>query len=428
MDLKRFDTLYNIKEDLEKDLWHKSVYVFDTSSLLELYYYSERARNIFFKKLFPKISDRLWITNHTEFEYLKNRESVLKKPFIEKYEKIKEDALLIIKKDIQSIENKLTDFSNKTKKTDIHPYVDVTITKAICDKLEVFSSEYKLFEKEIENEFKKREEEIKSLEKKDIIFDELNRVFKVGKKYSYSKIQEIVIEGEKRFNLKIPPGYKDGIGRREKEGIQKYGDLIIWKQIIDLSIENKAPVIFITNDVKEDWCYSDKRGNENRIVQPKEDLIFEFFENTNFNFWMYSFSQFIYKANEFLGADITDETIQEVIELNKAKTIDTIRFDGIYQSEKVEFYWYYLRFFENGVVAVSSSPDHINTIRRHLTASHDKTGTYTINNGKIDFIINIPRGSVEYSGYAENDLLKFHVISHINGNISDREFRFIQDM
>lgn len=57
-------------------------------------------------------------------------------------------------------------------------------------------------------------------------------------------------EGEKRYKKDIPPGFKD---KKNKDGVRKYSDLILWKEILRFAIKEKKPVLFVTDDVKSDW-------------------------------------------------------------------------------------------------------------------------------------------------------------------------------
>jgi len=40
---------------------------------------------------------------------------------------------------------------------------------------------------------------------------------------------------------------------KNKDGVRKYGDLIIWKEILRFAYENRKNIIFVTDDVKSDW-------------------------------------------------------------------------------------------------------------------------------------------------------------------------------
>lgn len=63
-------------------------------------------------------------------------------------------------------------------------------------------------------------------------------------------------EGSVRFEHRFPPGFRDG-----NKDENRFGDLIIWFEILDQSAANAAvfpKVLFITNDEKSDWVYAPK--------------------------------------------------------------------------------------------------------------------------------------------------------------------------
>ncbi|WP_204277464.1 PIN-like domain-containing protein, partial [Escherichia coli] len=63
-------------------------------------------------------------------------------------------------------------------------------------------------------------------------------------------------EGEDRYAKKIPPGYKDA--KKDAGEFDKYGDLIIWKDMIGKAKADKRPILFISDDAKEDWWWIHK--------------------------------------------------------------------------------------------------------------------------------------------------------------------------
>lgn len=94
-------------------------------------------------------------------------------------------------------------------------------------------------------------------DKEDEVYKELLNIISdsIGDVYEQEWIDEIEKEGEKRFAEAIPPGFddKNKDGTRKYNGIsyhQKYGDLIIWKDILKKATEQPRgdKVIFITND------------------------------------------------------------------------------------------------------------------------------------------------------------------------------------
>jgi len=200
-----------------------------------------------------------------------------------------------------------------------------------------------------------------------------------------------------------------------------------------LSNKLNLPVIFITNDVKDDWCNVEKRSNETRILSPKDDLIFEFKHKTKKQFWMYSFSQFLYKAKEILNSEITNEALEEVknINIDVAKN-NKLKFNCIYRSkrmttaDKTMFYRRFLRFFEDGTVVGVSATAEGNEISSWFNHNYEDRGVYSIKNNEIHFKLTSPSGSVEYNGKIEDGFIYMHEKSLINGNESDRRYSPIE--
>ncbi|EKG0035361.1 hypothetical protein O1D86_003413, partial [Vibrio cholerae] len=83
-------------------------------------------------------------------------------------------------------------------------------------------------------------------------------------------------EGDARFEHRLPPGFKDG-----GKGENRFGDLIIWYEILSKSKELKNDfehVVFLSNDEKSDWVYAPKfRANTNsgakKFVSNKNPVI-----------------------------------------------------------------------------------------------------------------------------------------------------------
>src|SRR5690606_8363069 len=109
-------------------------------------------------------------------------------------------------------------------------------------------------------ELEKKQSDVNDSDKlKDLVLQIFNG--KIGQGFDKKKLQEIYKEGDKRYDTKTPPGYKDikkeGAHLYEdKEYIRKFGDLILWKEIIEKSkSENLKYVVLVTGDVKEDWWF-----------------------------------------------------------------------------------------------------------------------------------------------------------------------------
>lgn len=65
---------------------------------------------------------------------------------------------------------------------------------------------------------------------------------------SSEEISALETQGQKRYQSKVPPGYMDNT-----KGYNKYGDYIIWSEILKFTSKNQCDVCFVSRDHKEDW-------------------------------------------------------------------------------------------------------------------------------------------------------------------------------
>lgn len=104
------------------------------------------------------------------------------------------------------------------------------------------------------------------------LFEELIKNNHLLADFSRDGIYEICEEGKNRYKKNTPPGYKDA---SQKDGIAKYSDLILWKEIIRYAKQNQKNIIFVTDDVKPDWW---NNVGENYVFLP--ELVEEFKRET----------------------------------------------------------------------------------------------------------------------------------------------------
>lgn len=126
---------------------------------------------------------------------------------------------------------------------------------------------------------------------------------KVGKPFDENILSEIEREGKDRYSNQIPPGYKDA---KKTDVHDSYGDLFIWKEIMQYAKENTKNIIFVTHDQKEDW-WNTVHG---QIVGPRVELRNEFHRETGRKFHMYNMLLFLSKFSseeEAVNKDVIDE-------------------------------------------------------------------------------------------------------------------------
>lgn len=103
----------------------------------------------------------------------------------------------------------------------------------------------------------------------------LMKIFTRMPEPSASFIYKQCHEGEYRYKKKTPPGYRDA----KKDGVSKYGDLLVWVETYTYAASNNKNIIFVTDDVKEDWW---EKLDDGRIHFRKE-LVKEFSRKTKIN-------------------------------------------------------------------------------------------------------------------------------------------------
>ena len=283
--------IYYLSEKREEVLWSTCLFVFDSSALLNFYYYSDQTRKDIFTTTFEPLKGRLWIPQYVEYEYLKNRKITSRKP-ISAYESL-------LKQHVSKIKQHIIQLKNKTQKPDEHPFLDSTL-------IDDFAKQFEDVEDKIKKQIVAEKKKINAMAEKDTVFEAFKNYFDVGVEYSFEQLMNIAKEGEHRYKFKIPPGYRDA---KSKIGFQIFGDLIIWKQILEHAKIAKKPIIFVTDDVKEDWWIL---GKKNTIQRPREELIKEIKDFANSDFWMYTSVQFLERARRILKTEIAQEVLEEV--------------------------------------------------------------------------------------------------------------------
>jgi hypothetical protein len=155
-----------------------------------------------------------------------------------------------------------------------------------------------------------------NLMNEDPLLDAITNLFKgkVGESYFPDRLDEIIKEGEGRFEKRIPPGYRDQKkDKRNEDSIRRFGDLLLWFQIIDNAAKNKKPVIFVTDNKKDDWW----KRFEGETVGPRPELIHEMLEKAQVDFYMYKGDRFIRFAQEYLKQELDKDAIEEMKQIRE---------------------------------------------------------------------------------------------------------------
>lgn len=227
------------------------VVIFDTNVLLDLY----QKEGIYFHLIpyLEKIENNIIIPNQVYDEYNSKLEEIKKREF-KKYDNTEKKI-----KDIYEDLKRNNNIKNDFKKI----FGNSNLFDCLIKKIE---NECKIIEKEVNRIKSINEEKPNSLLKKDTLKDLIERVVikQKIKKFTLKEFIEISKEGEERIKYKIPPGITDAgkIGGTDFKTLKnKYGDFIIWKEILEYAKSNpNKEIYFIENETKSDWW--EKKGGE----------------------------------------------------------------------------------------------------------------------------------------------------------------------
>src|SRR5690554_4248158 len=286
--MKDFFPGYSRKSEAEiKNIWQNGIIMFDTNVLLNLYRYSKETRETIIN-LISKFKDKIWLPHQAALEYNKNRYEVIADQ--EKTYKEFIDKIIQIQKDLQT--------------TSKPPF----LSEKVHDEL---NSVFEEVNKEVEESISKYCDYLKE----DPIYNEIGTLFenRITEAFEKEDLDKIYKEGEERFKSKVPPGYED---EKNKSGERKYGDLVLWKQVIAKAKELNKPVLLITDERKTDWWWKIKDG---RNMGPRHELVSEIKKEAEVDFHMYSSERFLSYGQTFLEEQINEKALEEIQAMKRAE-------------------------------------------------------------------------------------------------------------
>lgn len=305
-----FSEYYRPSNEEFSRLWREATFVFDANALLHLYRYTPGTR-FDLLKVIEALQQRIWIPHQVGWEFSRNRAGII----------IEQNQIIdLFKEFCTSIEEKFTKDLVKEYGKRGHFFANLEKIHAIFQKAE----------QDIEEELQRsRAEYPDPLQHDDAMLQQLDTLLqgRIGPPYSEERLTQLSTEFEKRYKHRVPPGWmdekkssqqkKDSTGKdsslqedASNNPANKYGDVILWYQLIDYAKQEKKPIILVEDDRKEDWW----QRIHGKTQGPRPELIREMRDKANVQFYMYTFENFLKQANEFLTLQVQEETIQEVRE------------------------------------------------------------------------------------------------------------------
>lgn len=272
------------KADLDA-IWNEGSVVLDANVLLDAFRYSKTTLEQLLD-IIEGLGDRVWIPYQAAHEYHQNLPGVL-----DEHAKSSRNAA----DDAAKLYERLTSERR-------HPFVSAEL----MDRVNA------LFPDLIDG-LRAAEEEVDGLLRENPVQIRLSGLLqgKVGTRFPEETLQEIYKTAKTRYERRQPPGYKD----RDKEPEERrFGDYIIWREMLAHAAESERPVMFVTSDTKEDW-FLEVRG---KTIGPRPELVQEFADVTGQPFHMYPTHRFLELAADNLAAQVSPEAVSEAKDLRRS--------------------------------------------------------------------------------------------------------------
>lgn len=312
---KKFKGFYDVTSEIEKEIFEsdKTIFILDTNCFLNLYRCEEETKNDFISVV-NNLKSRLWFPFQVCLEYQRNRLGVISSS-LNDLDKIKKELKLTTEKI-----NYYCSGSGSIKRKYHNLHADLCqLRDTIDSQLDNFINE-NIESRKIKSDFITKSDDIRKW------IDSISKN-KVADSFAQNKIDDINKDGDRRYKSKIGPGWMDEKEKKDDEiyfnGIfykSKYGDLYLWNELLekakDQNIDN---IIFITNDVKEDWWYK----VHGKTIGALECLKTEIINSGLKQFKMYTQPSFLIKAKDVLNEiQISDSSIEDFERLNKLDVLE----------------------------------------------------------------------------------------------------------
>lgn len=300
-----FREYYHYSEEEIQEMRKEWLFVLDTNILLNFYRYSQETKDMFIKVLnILKNRQQLWIPYQVGKEFHDNRIDI-----ISTYEKSYSNIIKELDDNFSSLEWTLMSKYPK------HPSIDI---KNLLNPLKEATEKLK-------DTILNKQKGHPSLLKEDLILEDINNIFEgcVWCLPSEEEIKKYKKELEQRYKEGIPPWFQDK-GKAEEK---KYGDVILWFQIIEKAKKSQKNIIFVSDDVKKDWWII-KDGEK---IMPLPALKKEILTEAKVDFHIYTWDYFLKESSKYLlnageTLSISKEMINEAKEVreNNTSNIDEV--------------------------------------------------------------------------------------------------------
>lgn len=320
-----------------EEILPKAVIVFDTNVLINLYGFGPRTRASTFEAL-RKVAAQCWLPYQVALEFHRTRIGR-----VERGLRNHDDA-------VKQMESLISDFVTTVESQDVLKHDPQAARRVATLKRNATS---------LVSYARQARTQLPQSSSEDPVLEFVAEIFhgRVGAFPDQDKVEIINKEGTRRFASKHPPGFTD---EKEKEKIKymdrgttyeaKFGDLYIWKQILEHVASDKEHkhLIFVTDEEKPDWWA--KSGSS--TIGPAPALSQELaLHAEGWSLRMYRSPRFFKHLAKAVGTELSEEQLAEINEAslttNRGNPNDSPSSQGYFEifnpSENEAIYAAYIR-------------------------------------------------------------------------------------
>ncbi|MFF3143338.1 PIN domain-containing protein [Streptomyces sp. NPDC057927] len=292
-------------EDDWKNVLSDGLIVVDTNVLLNLYRYNQDARSSLLATL-QKFDTRLWVPHQVMDEFWRNRESALEDP-----EKQLQQSISALRSGLEKPISDLRHWINRVSLDRASAFqLESKLTSALED---VIGS--------MEGVVDSSGIEMEADTSKDAVVANLTALLqgKIGGPLDVKDHDAAIIEGKRRIEKEVPPGYKDK--KKQSRGDDtEVGDYLVWLQLIHEAKLRVKDVLLVTGDTKEDWWRT-----RNRIpLGPRNELAEELLREAGVRLYMLKPDRLLTYARDFLQVAVSEDSVQNVEMVNAQSESDEL--------------------------------------------------------------------------------------------------------
>jgi hypothetical protein len=291
---KTFDWYLRPSEDETGKIWSDGLLTLDANVLLDLYRYTAETRDKIIKGI-GYFGDRVWLPAQAAREFIRNRTAVITQA--DKAFQDAEKAVNELKTSYRAAQETLRGIRliPRDCAEDLATAIEAAIESASAT---------------ITSTKDGHPEYLRS----DPVLDWVMSTFdgRIGAEPGPDDWEDIRRCGESRRLESIPPGYKDG----DKEGDAKYGDYLLWRQILEHARTAQTPMILVTSERKEDW-WETKSG---KTIGPRPELLEEASRKAGQRILIYQTDSFLKFAIEKIGDQLDKSSVDEIREVDAERS------------------------------------------------------------------------------------------------------------